>query len=113
MTGVSSPPTMSSVGAFTFGNAAPARSGRPPRDTTAPTRSGTSAAATSAAPPPVEAPNRPTASRLVAGWQKAGGEIELQIYPGANHGFMTGKPNAPYAGQAIDRMKAFIREHTG
>ena len=35
MTGPSSPPTMSSVGAFTFGSAAPARSGRPPRETTA------------------------------------------------------------------------------
>ena len=34
-------------------------------------------------------------------------------HPGANHGFMTGKPNAPYAGPAIERMKAFIRAHTG
>ena len=51
--------------------------------------------------------------RLVAGWQKAGGEIELQLYKGAGHGFMTGKPNAPYAGPAIERMKAFIRKHTG
>ena len=35
----SSPPTMSSVGAATLPRAAsPARSGRPPRDTTAPTR---------------------------------------------------------------------------
>ena len=54
-----------------------------------------------------------TMQRLVNGWRHAGGDIELQIYPGANHGFMTGKPNAPYAGQAIDRMKAFIRKHTG
>jgi acetyl esterase/lipase len=51
--------------------------------------------------------------RLVAGWQKAGGAIELQLYKGAGHGFMTGKPNAPYAGPAIERMKAFIRKHTG
>jgi acetyl esterase len=53
-----------------------------------------------------------TMRRLVAGWQKAGGEIELQLYKGAGHGFMTGKPNAPYAGPAIERMKAFIRKHT-
>jgi hypothetical protein len=26
---------------------------------------------------------------------------------------MTGKPDAPYARPAIDRMKAFIRAHTG
>ena len=40
MTGPSSPPTISSVGAWTRASAAPARSGRPPRETTAPTRVG-------------------------------------------------------------------------
>jgi len=54
-----------------------------------------------------------TMQRLVNGWRKAGGEIELQLYPGAGHGFMTGKPDAPYAAPAIERMKAFIRKHTG
>ena len=54
-----------------------------------------------------------TMRRLVDGWKKAGGEVELQLYPGANHGFMTGKPNAPYAAPVIERMKAFIRKHTG
>ncbi len=54
-----------------------------------------------------------TMQRLVQGWRHAGGEIELQLYPGANHGFMTGKPDTPYAGPAIERMKAFIRKHTG
>ncbi|MGH7045304.1 MAG: alpha/beta hydrolase [Stellaceae bacterium] len=50
--------------------------------------------------------------KFVADYQRAGGEAELQLYEGANHGFMTGKPDAPYAGRAIDRMKAFIRKHT-
>jgi acetyl esterase/lipase len=50
--------------------------------------------------------------RTVAGWKKAGGEIEVEFYKGANHGFMTGKPDAPYAARALDRMKAFIRKHT-
>ena len=54
-----------------------------------------------------------TMRRLVEGWKKAGGEIELELYRGANHGFMTGKPNAPYARNAIERMKSFIRKHTG
>jgi acetyl esterase len=54
-----------------------------------------------------------TMQRLVNGWRYAGGDIELQLYPGANHGFMTGKPDAPYARPAIERMKAFIRKHTG
>jgi acetyl esterase len=50
--------------------------------------------------------------KFVADYQKAGGEVELQLYEGANHGFMTGKPDAPYATRAIDRMRAFIRKHT-
>ena len=54
-----------------------------------------------------------TMRRLVEGWKKSGGEIELELYRGANHGFMTGKPNAPYARNAIERMKGFIRKHTG
>jgi acetyl esterase len=54
-----------------------------------------------------------TMRRLVDGWKKAGGEVELQLYPGGNHGFMTGKPDAPYARPAIERIKAFIRKHTG
>jgi acetyl esterase/lipase len=54
-----------------------------------------------------------TMRRLVEGWKKGGGEIELELYRGANHGFMTGKPDAPYARSAIERMKAFIRKHTG
>jgi acetyl esterase len=54
-----------------------------------------------------------TMRRLVAGWKQAGGMIELELFAGANHGFMTGKPNAPYARPAIERMKAFIRKHTG
>jgi acetyl esterase/lipase len=51
--------------------------------------------------------------RTVAGWKKAGGEVELELYKGADHGFITGKPNAPYARPAIERMKQFIRKHTG
>jgi acetyl esterase len=50
--------------------------------------------------------------KFVADYRKAGGDAELQLYEGANHGFMTGKPDAPYAAAAIDRMKAFIRKHT-
>ena len=51
--------------------------------------------------------------KFVADYRKAGGEVELQLYEGANHGFMTGKPDAPYAARAIERMKAFIRHTTG
>jgi acetyl esterase len=54
-----------------------------------------------------------TMHRLVNGWKKAGGAVELELYAGANHGFMTGKPDAPYARPAIERIKAFIRKQTG
>jgi acetyl esterase/lipase len=54
-----------------------------------------------------------TMRRLAEGWRKAGGAVELELYPGQKHGFMTGKPDAPYAGRAIARMQAFIRKHTG
>ena len=50
--------------------------------------------------------------RFVADYKKAGGQAELVLYPGANHGFMTGKPDAPFARPALDAMKAFIRKHT-
>jgi acetyl esterase/lipase len=33
---------------------------------------------------------------FVADYNKAGGNAELRLYEGANHGFMTGKPDAPY-----------------
>jgi hypothetical protein len=56
----SRPPTTSNVGARTRPRTAPARSGRPPRETTAATAAGRSAATSSAAPAPVLAPNRPT-----------------------------------------------------
>ena len=51
--------------------------------------------------------------RFVEDYRKAGGEAELIQYPGANHGFMTGKPDAPYARPALGAMTAFIKKHTG
>ena len=53
------------------------------------------------------------AQKLVAAWRKAGGEAELILYPGGKHGFMTGKPDAPYAAPAIAAMRDFIRKHAG
>jgi acetyl esterase len=51
--------------------------------------------------------------RFVADYRKAGGEVELIQYPGANHGFMTGKPEAPFARPALEAMIAFIKKHAG
>jgi len=65
ITGASSPPTINSVGTRTFGRASLARSGRPPRETTAPIRSGRSLAAISAAAAPVLDPNNPKGNSSV------------------------------------------------
>src|SRR5581483_11017548 len=67
MTTGSLPPTISSTGARTRSSAAPARSGRPPRETTAATASGRSAAASRAAAAPVLAPNSPSGRACVSG----------------------------------------------
>src|SRR5581483_9314826 len=64
ITGVSLPPTIRSVAAVTSSSDEPARSGRPPRDTTAATRSRSSPAATSAAAAPVLEPKYPICKSL-------------------------------------------------
>ena len=69
---------MSRQGAVTRGSASSARSGRPPRETMAPTDSGACAAATSAAPAPVLAPKYPSRRPAVSGLagQPAGGSLQ-------------------------------------
>ena len=54
-----------------------------------------------------------TARAFAETWRGAGGAAELVLYPGARHGFMTGKPDAPYAGQAIAAMRDFIHRRAG
>src|SRR5438477_8710265 len=58
---------MSSVGARTSSSRGPARSGRPPRETMAPTSCGRTAAETSAAAAPVLAPKYPMEKFRVSG----------------------------------------------
>jgi acetyl esterase/lipase len=51
------------------------------------------------------------ARRLAERWRKAGGTLELVLYPGQKHGFVTGKPEAPYAPKVLAEMKTFIRKY--
>ena len=51
------------------------------------------------------------ARRLAERWRKAGGMLELVLYPGQKHGFVTGKPEARYAPKVLAEMKSFIRKH--
>ena len=64
---VSAPPTISSVGALTTSSASAARSGRPPRETTAATSGPRCAAATRAAAAPVLAPKNAIGSSRTSG----------------------------------------------
>lgn len=54
-------------GALTWPSCAPTRAGRPPSDATAPIRGPSSAAATSAVPLPVPAPNQPIGRAATSG----------------------------------------------
>ena len=65
----SAPPTIRRVGVRMRSSASPARSGRPPRETTAPTRSSRFEAATRAAAAPVLAPNNPRACPRTGEWR--------------------------------------------
>ena len=71
ITAASRLPTISSVGECTRAKASPAKSGRPPREITAPTSRGHSAAATSAAPAPVLEPKYPIRRSRVASLSRA------------------------------------------
>ena len=51
------------------------------------------------------------ARRLAERWRRDGGTLELVLYPGQKHGFVTGKPEAPYAFKVLAEMKSFIRKH--
>ena len=62
---------MSNVGARTSARRGPARSGRPPRETMAATSASGSAAAHSAAPAPVLAPNQPMLRPRAHGWSRS------------------------------------------
>jgi acetyl esterase/lipase len=49
--------------------------------------------------------------RFVAGYRKAGGHLELQLFEGMAEGFVIRKPNAPASARAIEKIIAFVHEH--
>jgi len=51
------------------------------------------------------------APRLVAAWQKAGGEASLFHYPGQIHGFIGKDVAAPDAAHALEQIAGFIKAH--
>jgi dienelactone hydrolase len=51
--------------------------------------------------------------RFADDYRRAGGRCEVTLFPGANHAFMTGKPDAPFAKPALALMQDFIRSVAG
>ncbi len=53
---------------------------------------------------------RPHLERFVAGYRKAGGHLELELFDGMAEGFIVRKPSAPASLKAIDKIIAFVHE---
>lgn len=51
---------------------------------------------------------KPHLERFVAGYRKAGGEVELELYDGAAEGFIVRMPSARASLAAIDRIVGFV-----
>jgi acetyl esterase len=49
--------------------------------------------------------------RFVAGYRKAGGHLELELFEGMAEGFIIRKPDAPASAKAIEKIIAFVHEH--
>jgi acetyl esterase/lipase len=52
------------------------------------------------------------AEKFAAAYRKAGGSIDLRKFEGQPHTFITKEPAAPASREAIEIIKAFVREHT-
>jgi acetyl esterase/lipase len=48
--------------------------------------------------------------RFVAGYRKAGGEVELELFEGEAQGFIARNPSLPAAGRAIEKIIGFVHK---
>jgi acetyl esterase/lipase len=53
---------------------------------------------------------RPHLDRFVAGYRKAGGQVELEIYEGEGQAFISRNPGSPAAAQATEKIIDFIHK---
>ena len=56
---------------------------------------------------------RPDLDRFVAGYRKAGGRVDLEIYEGEGQGFITRNPTSPNAARATDKIIEFVHKQIG
>lgn len=53
---------------------------------------------------------RPDLDRFVAGYRKAGGQVELELYEGEGQAFITRNPTSPNAARATDKIIEFVHK---
>ena len=53
---------------------------------------------------------RPHLDRFVAGYRKAGGHVDLELYEGEGQAFITRNPTSPAAAQATDKIIEFVHK---
>ncbi|MDO8475669.1 MAG: alpha/beta hydrolase [Candidatus Rokubacteria bacterium] len=53
---------------------------------------------------------RPHLDRFVAGYRKAGGQVELELYDDAGQSFITKNPTSPTAVRAMDKIIEFVHK---
>lgn len=56
---------------------------------------------------------RPDLDRFVAGYRKAGGQVELELYEGEAEGFVNRNPGSPAAARAVARIVEFVHKQLG
>src|SRR4030095_10834 len=56
---------------------------------------------------------RPDLDRFVAGYRKAGGQVELELYEGEAEGFINRNPGSPAAAKAVARIVEFVHKQLG
>jgi acetyl esterase/lipase len=54
---------------------------------------------------------RPHLDRFVAGYRKAGGELELELYEGEAEAFITRNPTSPASAAASEKIIEFVHKH--
>jgi acetyl esterase len=53
---------------------------------------------------------RPDLDRFVAGYRKAGGQVELELYEGEGQAFITRNPTSPNVAQATEKIIEFVHK---
>jgi acetyl esterase len=53
---------------------------------------------------------RPDLDRFVAGYRKAGGHVDLELYEGEGQAFITRNPTSPAAAQATEKIIEFVHK---